>query len=359
MNIDKIINPFWVYYFFKSGIMYVEMSKKLTINDIARLSGVSKTTISFYLNGKFDKMSGATKKKIENTIKAYNYQPNFFARKLNDKNSKLIGVLIGDITNSFSNQIVKGIDEAANEFGYKIIVANTNYQHANEKKYIEHLINIGVDGFIVQPTLKFKGFIDKINAAKKHIVFFDSQTTIDKTKWVKTNNYEAVLDTTEELIKCGYDKYILLTADPSVLTTRQERASGFIDCLEMHNKDYLVEIVDNNVTPAMIGTIISKHLSLASKTLIFVANCWLLPIAFLGLKEYKDLMPNTIGLLGFDNTEWTNLATPTITTIVQPAYTEGYKAAKILIDSIEKIGEEPPNQLLKCQVSWQQSTLKK
>lgn len=334
------------------------MNKKVTINDIARLSNTSKTTVSFYLNGKFEKMSDDTKKKIEDTIKKYNYQPNFFARKLNDKTSKLIGVLIGDITNSFSNQIVKGIDEAANEKGYKIIVANTNYQHSNEKKYIEHLINIGVDGFIVQPTLKFKKLNDKIIAAKKQVVFFDSQTRIENTKWVKTNNYEVVLNTTEELIKSGYNKYILLTADPSVLTTRKERASGFLDALTLNNMECVVEVVDNNVTPQEISSIVAKHLSLADKTLIFVANCWLLPIAFLGLKEYKDLMPNTIGLLGFDNTEWTNLSTPTITTIVQPAFSEGYIAAKIVIDSIEKTGNELPNQLLQCQVSWQQSTIK-
>ena len=61
-------------------------------------------------------------------------------------------------------------------------------------------------------------------------------------------------------------------------------------------------------------------------------------------------------LIGFDNTEWSNFSSPTVTTIVQPAYDEGHQAAKILIDSLEGKHEEAPNQILKCNVNWCEST---
>lgn len=83
------------------------MQRKVTIKDIAELAKTSKTTVSFYLNGRFDKMSEETKNRIKSTIEATNYKPSIAARSLNAKSTKLIGVVIGDITNSFSNQIVK------------------------------------------------------------------------------------------------------------------------------------------------------------------------------------------------------------------------------------------------------------
>lgn len=93
------------------------MKKPMTINDIARLSQTSKTTVSFYLNGKEDKMSLETREKIRKVIEETGYQPSIVARSLNSKRTKLIGVLIGDITNSFSNQIVKGIEHIAHQIG--------------------------------------------------------------------------------------------------------------------------------------------------------------------------------------------------------------------------------------------------
>ena len=92
------------------------------------------------------------------------------------------------------------------------------------------------------------------------------------------------------------------------------------------------------------------------RTLIFVANCFLLPRVYLTLKDYRNLMPDTIGLIGFDNTEWTNFSSPTVTTIVQPAYDEGYQAASILIDSLKGENKQIPNQILKCSVNWNEST---
>lgn len=96
------------------------MQRKVTIKDIAELAKTSKTTVSFYLNGKFDKMSEETKNRIKSTIEATNYKPSIAARSLNAKSTKLIGVVIGDITNSFSNQIVKGIESKAGNLVTKL-----------------------------------------------------------------------------------------------------------------------------------------------------------------------------------------------------------------------------------------------
>ncbi|MFR7590928.1 MAG: LacI family DNA-binding transcriptional regulator [Longibaculum sp.] len=329
---------------------------KVTIKDIAEMAGTSKTTVSFYLNGKTEKMSEETKQKIEQVIKETNYRPSIVARSLNSKNSQLIGVLIGDITNSFSNQIVKGIESAASKAGYQIIVGNSDYNHQREEKYVERMLSMGVDGFIIQPTAQFRKISKRIEALGKPMVFFDSKLYDMKTKWVKTNNYEATYDATVKCIEKGYEEYFLVTADPQLISTRLERTSGFVDALADNNLTHEMFIVENDeVRPEVIADFLDTRIHFDKKTLVFVPNCWALPTVFLALKHHRKKMPQ-LGLMGFDNMEWVNFSSPSITTIVQPAFEEGLEAAKIVIDQIEGKNEVPGQQVLDCYVNWNEST---
>lgn len=332
------------------------MNEKLTIKDIAEYANTSKTTVSFYLNGKFDKMSENTKKRIEDVIKETNYQPSMIARCLNAKKMKMIGVMIGDITNTFANQIVKGIDDYLRDKQYQLIVGNSSYSFEKEQEYIKRMLSIGVDGFIIQPSVHFDKLVDLIKKEKKEVVFIDSQVSSKKEKWVKTNNYEVILQTFDKLIQSGYDNYIIITADPNILSTRKERVDGFYDALKIKNKVCETLTIDENIENEKLKEILHSKLNIKEKTLIFVANCFLLPKVYVALETFKSLIPKNIGLVGFDNTEWSSLSSPSITTIIQPAYKEGQQAAKILIDSIEGINEEITKQILPCDVNWCEST---
>lgn len=332
------------------------MSEKITIKEIAQRANTSKTTVSFYLNGKTEKMSEDTKNRIANVIAETNYRPSIAARSLNSKGTRLLGVIIGDITNTFANQIVKGIDDLAREKKYQLIVGNSNYNRDYEERYLERMLNMGVDGFIVQPSSNFKDLIQRIKQEGKELVFIDSQVSMEHEKWIKTNNYEAVLEATEELIQKGYEDFIMLSADPQILSTRLERTQGFTDALKLAGKTCNTIIVEEDVKAEEITNQLTSDLKICSKTLIFVANCWLLPKVYVALKNYRNLIPKTIGLIGFDNLEWSNFSSPTVTTIAQPAYDEGKHAAAVLIDALEGVHEEIPNQILKCTVNWSEST---
>ncbi|MER0123172.1 LacI family DNA-binding transcriptional regulator [Streptococcus sp. ZJ93] len=333
------------------------MVRKFTIKDIAEMAQTSKTTISFYLNGKYEKMSQETRERIEKVIQETNYKPSIVARGLNSKQTNLIGVLIGDITNSFSNQIVKGIEDIAHQNGYQVIIGNSNYDQESEDRYIESMLLLGVDGFIIQPTSNFRKYSRIIEEKKKHMVFFDSQLYEHRTSWVKTNNYDAVYDVTQACIKKGYEKFILITADTSRLSTRIERATGFIDALTDANHTYSsLTIEDEHTNLERIKRFLQAEIQPEQKTLVFAPNCWALPLVFTTMKELDYTAPH-VGLLGFDNTEWTGLSSPSITTIVQPAFEEGQQATKILIDQIEGRHQEEKQQVLDCSVNWQESTM--
>ncbi|QRG86127.1 LacI family DNA-binding transcriptional regulator [Bulleidia sp. zg-1006] len=333
------------------------MSEKITITEIAERANTSKTTVSFYLNGKMDKMSEDTKKRIERVIAETNYHPSMAARSLNAKHTRLIGVIIGNITNTFANQIVKGIDDFARGDHYQLIVGNSNYDFEIEENYVNRMLSMGVDGFIIQPSRRFSSLTKLIKEKGKEVVFIDSQVSMDDEKWVKTNNYEAVLALISEYGDKQYDEFMMITADPSVLSTRMERVKGFEDALTLKGLTWKTKIVDGDIQVEELQKLIESELRFGTKTLIFVANCFLLPRVFLAMRNYRNLMPETIGLIGFDNTEWTNLSAPSVTTIVQPAYEEGYQSAKILIDAIEKKWKECPNQILSCEIHWHESTL--
>jgi len=332
------------------------MSHKITINDIAKLAKVSKTTVSFYLNGKFDKMSLETKNRIAQAIEKTEYQPSIVARSLNSKRTRLIGVIIGDITNSFANQIVKGIEDYAKENEYQLIVGSSNYEIKNEKRHVSSMLAMGVDGFIVQPTVDFEEMWLSTKTNEKPIAYFDSPNRGMQGLWVKTNNYEAVYDACDILIEKGYEEFVLVTAKPQVLTTRLERYQGFIDCVELKQVKYHVIIANNDTSIEELNQKLNSVITKEKRVCVFVCNNWLLTKVYMALKEVGHLIPQRLGLIGFDSLEWSELASPSITTIVQPAYEEGYKAGKILIDRIENRNQEVPNQILKCRLNECDST---
>lgn len=337
----------------------MEKNKKVTISEIAQLAGTSKTTISFYLNNRFDKMSEATKKRIDQAISDTGYTPSYAARSLNSKKMKLIGVLIGDITNNFANQIVKGIDNEAKTKGYQLIMANSNYNLEDEKKHIDNMLAMGVDGFIIQPTRQFEELIPKIKNSNKDLVFIDSNLNNDEIS-VKANTYQACYDIAHDIKLKGYDEILIISAEPSLLSTRLERVNGLTDGCISQDLSYTIHIVDETTKSKTITDIMTANMSLNKKYCVAAMNCWLLPKVFLALHDFKNLIPQNIGLFGFDNTEWSNFSSPTITSIIQPAYEEGQVACKLLIDMIEETNTTMTNTtIIDCEINWNESTDRK
>lgn len=338
--------------------MATSSKKRITINDIATMAGISKTTVSFYLNGKTDRMSAETQERIKKVIDETGYSPSPLARGLNAKHTALIGVIIGDITNTFSNRIVKGIGSVANAAGYRMLVCNSNYDADDERAYIDRLLSLGVDGFIVQPSSSFKEVARVITEANKQLVFFDSKLYDYSCNWVKTDNYEATYRAISDCVDRGYKKFIMIGARPELLSTRIERSSGFVDALsERDIASEQLEVDPDTLDVNAIAAYLRERIDGSTPTLVFAPNCWALPDVYRAMREFYPLMPEKVGLVGFDNTEWAGLASPSVTTIVQPAFEEGQQAFHILLDLIKDKHEENPHQVLDCAIDWGTSTL--
>ena len=334
------------------------MKKRITIKDIAEMAGTSKTTVSFYLNGKTERMSEGTQQRIRQAIEKTGYEPNPLARGMNAKSSKLIGVIIGDVTNEFSNRIVKGIGSVVDEAGYRLLCCSSNYSSESERAYIDRLLALGVDGFIVQPTSQFKTVADDIEAAGKKLVFFDSKYYDYTSSWVKTNNYESTYQTVKSCVERGYRKFLLVAAPPQLLSSRIERFSGFVDAIEKERTNYVqFEIASSSVDTEALAAFLRDNIDGETPTLVFAPNCWALPDIYMTMRDFYPLMPERVGLVGFDNFDWAKVASPSVTSIEQPAFEEGREAARILIDLLSDEDKKSVHQELDCNVCWRGSTM--
>lgn len=332
--------------------------KRITINDIATMAGTSKTTVSFYLNGKTERMSENTQGRIKAAIAKTGYEPSPIARGMNAKRTQLLGVIIGDITNTFSNQIVKGIEGVAAKAGYRVLVSSSNHSRTDERAYIDRLLAVGVDGFIVQPTAQFKEISKVIEDAGKQLVFFDSKFYDFASNWVKTDNYEATSRAVGECVRKGYRRFLLVAAPPQLLSSRIERTSGFVDALEAAEMDFTqFEIENDEVDVEKLREFLRANIDGTTPTLVFAPNCWALPDVYVAMREFYPLMPTHVGLLGFDNTEWAGVASPSVSVVTQPAFEEGAEACRILLDLIQNKGDVDPHQVLDCHVQWGATTM--
>ena len=125
---------------------------RVTIADVARVSGVSKSTVSQYLNKRYDYMGEETKLRIKQAIEDLGYQPNIIARSLKQKRTSTIGVIVANILHSFSTQVIRAIEDTCRENDFHVIVCNADDDPVKEEKYIQMLLAKQVDGMVIIPT---------------------------------------------------------------------------------------------------------------------------------------------------------------------------------------------------------------
>ena len=334
--------------------------KKLTINEIAEMVGVSKTTISFYLNGKTNKMSDETQKKIQQVIEETGYTPSASTRTVKASDD-CIGVILGDVSKPFAAKALKGIEEEAHEAGYQVIVGNNEMSFAKEQEYVEHMLKMGVSGFIIQATYRFGLLARELEKKNKKIVYLDIPPYDSYGVRVIGDNYQCVYDAISQCIKKGYDQLLVVSDANESEYTGMDNLRGFKDAANDEGIPFKTYFIEGETTKEEIHDYLNQQISPYKKTLVYVADVEALRKVYLGIKlfpEFQTLFPERIGLLGFDVTGWTKLAVPEITSIMIPAYQEGKISSQKLIEMIESKKEISNKRIIiKNVVRWRESTL--
>jgi DNA-binding LacI/PurR family transcriptional regulator len=316
------------------------MQDPITIKDIARALNLSHSTVSRALKDSYQ-ISSKTKTRVLKYAAENNYRPNLSAQNLKGKKSRTIGVVAPTISNSFFGEVISGIEFVAYEKDYTLLITQSFESYDRETNNITQLAWHSVDGLLVSVSSETKSFehFKKLHNDGLDIVFFDRITDEIETHTVTVDNKEGVYNAVKNLLDRGYKKVAHITSSPELSITK-ERLEGHLDALAAHHipfNDQLIKYCDHGgMSYAEVEECLNQLFNKRDKPdAIFTASDRITISTLSYLSKKGIQIPNEVGLSGFSNFSSPELFTPSLTTIRQPAFEMGKKAAELLIDLIE------------------------
>ncbi|MBU3215155.1 LacI family DNA-binding transcriptional regulator [Clostridium estertheticum] len=318
----------------------------ITISDVAKASGVSKTTVSRYLNGKFEYMSEDTGKRIQGVIEEYQYRPSNVAKTLKSNKSGLVGVIIADIASQSSSILLKGIGDVCTSHGYQVLISNVDNDPAKEREYIHSLMDNRVEGIIVNTTGYNEDFLVNINETRVPIVLADRTMDELKIDSVTTNNHKMTFDTIKFLVEKGYENIAFFTENPINNSVRLNRRQGYLDAMkELLNIDaekliYTINPADKKSCAKAIEDFNSLYKN--NMKAIFTVNGVILLSVLKGIQQCNYKIPEDFYVCGYEDWGWATLVYSQMPVIAQDTYKIGVESAKMLIKRINGKADPKP-----------------
>ena len=313
----------------------------MNMKDLARLLGVSRQTVSAVLNGK-DWVSQETRERVLQAIREHNYAPNQHAVSLTGKGTRLLGVVLRDISNPFYTQIAMGIESVARASGYSILYHNTFEKHDYEVEAIRSLLAFRVSGIIISPIqigvdLSHLKHVAELNIP---VVSIDKVPGID-THSISFANQEAALEATNYLAEQGHRKIAFLKG-PELVASARERLAGFMACAEQRGLEVADSwLVDPGTTEAEREKAIYQLLKDPANrpTAVFCFNDLLAVSVYKAAHELQIRIPQELSVVGFDDIAIASLLGPPLTTVRIDSYRVGVEAARRVMAEIQ--GDSP------------------
>jgi LacI family transcriptional regulator len=319
------------------GAEDMQKPKTITIRDVAKQAGVSVATVSRVLNGS-TKVDPVLVERVQAVIAQLKYQPSRAARTLAGQSSILIGLLVTDMKNPFYLDLIRGVEEVAQQHGYLVIVCNTLENAQKEAKYLEMLAREPIAGAIVVPTQGQIAGIEHLRERHIPLVAVDRRVEDRSLDCVVIDNAAAAREAVTHLITNGYRR-IGVMGGPKSVTNTNERVAGYRQALQAAG-------IAREATLEQRGTLVGVDvgLFLAQKLLdlkppvdaIFAANNRLTAGALRAIHARQMRIPDDIALVGFDEIQWAVPEMVSISTILQSAYELGNTAANRLVQRLQK-----------------------
>lgn len=313
-------------------------------SDIAKVLNISRVTVSKALRDHPD-ISKGMKKKIADTARKMGYVPNLIARQLNSKRTYTIGIVVPDLENSFFSYAVDSMIDYATAHNYTAIVTVSREKENIEKKNIENLIGMRVDGLLVclsQETTDKKVFA-AVKKMKIPLVFFDR--AFEKLKFSKVifNDKPGAMNGLTQIISKGFTR-IALFAGYANTNIGQSRTEGFTEALSKNNISLRKEWCLEGGFELKDGYESFKKLNSSGELpeVIFTVNDRVALGVYKAVKEAGFRIPEDIGILGYGFNEVTDFFDPQFTVINQDPRKLGLEAIRLIIEEIEN---NPKNRL--------------
>ena len=313
---------------------------RISMKDVARMAGVSTTTVSHVMN-KTRPVKKETTEKVLSAIKDLNYNVNIVARNLRSGSSKIIGYVASNLANYFFMDIAIYLDQVLSEQGYQLIYINSNEDPKKERENIQSLIMQNVDGLIIAPVDEDCSYMKDIIGERCPTIFFDRFPKGFNRDCIMVENSDGAFKGTEYLIQRGYKKIGFIGS--KIDGTMKERIDGYKEALLQYDLSFDESLVKtgsgnpSSMADEKNGESYSNARVLIEERkvdAIIAGNA----MAVLGTYNYindRDIkIPEDLGLISFDDPFWLTLSKPKISAVYQEKETIGKLVAETLLRRI-------------------------
>lgn len=309
-----------------------------TVKDIAARTGLGLATISKYLNG------GTVREKnrvaIEAAVQELQFTVNTFARGLKTSRSRIVGVVIPELSNLFITSIITVLEDVLRKNGYGVFVCDCRTDEALEREAVQFLVNRMADGIISMPTTRDGSHLAPALEKGIPVVLVDRLLPDHiPADAVLTDNAGAGREAAGRLMDLGHRKIAIL-AGPKEVYTFRERLRGFREAYEARGLMPCEDLVlhgENTVEGgyAVMRALLAGNASRESPaTAAFVTNYEMTLGAVIALNELGLKLPGELSLIGFDNLELSRLVRPPLTIMTQPMEEIGRQAAALMLERL-------------------------
>jgi LacI family transcriptional regulator len=305
-----------------------------TIRDVGKLAGVSISTVSLALNGT-GPVSAETYRKVWAAAQSVGYAPNPLAQSLKSGRSRLIGMVMADISNPFFGRLLREVERIALASNHLVIVTDSGGDAARERAILDHLTNQRVAGVIMTTLLQGAEHVRHLRSLSMPFVLIDQKVEGLEVDFVASDNVLASSILTEHLIRFGHRR-IAQIAGRTGLWTAERRKQGFIDTMRaagIEPDESL--IVDGDCEGEVAYAQTMRLLTRSDRpTAIIAANNVMALGALQAINDLGFRCPEEISLTSIDDVPWGNVIQPRITMVVQPVDDMARVATEFLMERI-------------------------
>jgi LacI family transcriptional regulator/LacI family repressor for deo operon, udp, cdd, tsx, nupC, and nupG len=326
----------------------------VTIKDIARVAGVSHTTVSRALKGN-PAISLETTARIQQLARQMGYVPSAVAQSLLSRRTRTIGMVITTFASPFIGQVIKGVDQVAQQAGYSVFLGASYEDPEREVSVVETFQRRRVDAIIVTASRIGSLYSSQLDQIKVPIVLIDNQEKGEYLRSVAVDNIRGAQMAVEHLLALGHRRigYIGSLDRPK---SNERRLSGYCTALKRAGLSpdpalILSPLADNELERGGAGL---EPLLAAGATAVFCFNDLTSIGLLLACRQHNVAVPQQLSIIGFDDIEPTLYTTPPLTTIHQPRLRLGQLAMAMTVDLLN--GQEVHDQVLPCELMVREST---
>lgn len=304
---------------------------KPTIRDVARMAEVSISTVSRVMNAP-NSVVESKRNRVMEAVERLRYQPNSFARGLIYKKSFTLGLLIPDIENLYFAGVIRGMQDACIKLGYSLMICNTDRDKERLLSYIDNFHEKQVDGIVLASDVLYPEYHDKLVGCRIPFVLVSSHSDEFDIPNVEVDDEAAAYDAVKFLIDLGHKDIGMIGFNHDNSVSGPPRYEGFVRALTESG-------LQQNIVKSKYASHRFEHAYQAAHELfkdypeITAVFCVADEFAMGTISYLKDrniLVPGQVSVIGFDNLRMSGMFIPKLTTIAQPIYELGYRAAEKL-----------------------------